>query len=143
MIVFPCWNFTGNLSLLENMFCFFPGLIAEVNHSPGLPIDPSAKPRQSVGCRPAKPKAKSKASRRSIWLWVKTNGIPFWGSGALPILEPILVVGLGCSLGLTGSLTPHLFFADRCWGSFLGEPGGFTKSSSEPFRNPAFGEFPR
>ena len=30
----------------------------------------------------------------AIWLWVKTNGIPFWGFGAPPILEPILVVGL-------------------------------------------------
>ena len=31
---------------------------------------------------------------------VKTHEIPFWlGFGASPILEPILVVGLGCSLG--------------------------------------------
>ena len=37
---------------------------------------------------------------RSMWLWVKTNGIPFWLVGAPPILEPILVVGLGCSLGV-------------------------------------------
>ena len=29
-----------------------------------------------------------------IWLWVKTNGIPFWLVGAPPILEPILV-GIG------------------------------------------------
>ena len=30
-----------------------------------------------------------------MWPWVNTNGIPFWGIGALPMLEPILVVGLG------------------------------------------------
>ena len=31
---------------------------------------------------------------------VKTNGIPFGVFGAPPILEPIFVVGLGCSLGV-------------------------------------------
>ena len=32
---------------------------------------------------------------------VKTNGIPFWGIGAPPILEPILV-GIGMFSGGTG-----------------------------------------
>ena len=32
----------------------------------------------------------------AIWLWVETNGIPFWGTP--PILEPILV-GIGMFTG--------------------------------------------
>ena len=40
--------------------------------------------------------------RGDRWPWVKTNGIPFWLVGAPPILEPILVVGLGCSVGVRG-----------------------------------------
>ena len=41
------------------------------------------------------------AGLHEIWLWVKANGISFWGRcTAPPILERILVVGLGCSLGV-------------------------------------------
>ena len=39
---------------------------------------------------------------RGTLRWVKTNGIPFWLGlvNSPPILEPILVLGLGCSLGV-------------------------------------------
>ena len=45
-----------------------------------------------------------------MWLWLSTplNGIPFWlGLVNSPsILEPILVVGLGCSLGANRDFDP-------------------------------------
>ena len=42
-----------------------------------------------------------------IWLWVKNNGTILGGGfGAQPILEPILVVGLGCSLGANRAFDP-------------------------------------
>ena len=40
------------------------------------------------------------------WLWVKTNGIPFWGIGAPLILEPVFV-GIGMFTGGTIWILTH------------------------------------
>ena len=69
------------------------------------------------------------------WLWLRTTGIPFWWGlvHSPPILEPILVVGLGCSLGIRFGYTlglhpwemaqngPKQHFRDKSkpkWGHF-------------------------
>ena len=73
--------------------------------------------------------------QESLWLWVKTNGIPFWGIGAPPILEPISV-GIGMFTGgtiwiLTHGQKPLCRIRRRLFAGAFANALGCTKKNEE------------